>query len=101
MCLSRIFSTLFSAGSLGAKVLDMFVLEYLHAKYPKMPTKMLQEAVATYTRTTTLAQMAKEFGVEDVARWTRSKVRFIAPFFLATFQEAFSASEIMCLNNSI
>ncbi|KAG0355221.1 hypothetical protein BG005_005857 [Podila minutissima] len=58
---------------LGAKVLDMFVLEYLHAKYPKMPTKMLQEAVATYTRTTTLAQMAKEFGVEDVARWTRSK----------------------------
>jgi len=58
---------------LGAKVLDMFVLEYLHTKYPKMPTKMLQEAVATYTRTTTLAQMAKEFGVEDVARWTRSK----------------------------
>lgn len=52
----------------------MFVLEYLHTKYPKMPTKMLQEAVATYTRTTTLAQMAKEFGVEDVARWTRSKV---------------------------
>ncbi|KAF9908560.1 hypothetical protein EC991_009705 [Linnemannia zychae] len=58
---------------LGAKVLDMFVLEYLNAKYPKMPTKTLQDAVATYTRSTTLALMAKEFGVEDVARWIRSK----------------------------
>ncbi|KAG0047443.1 hypothetical protein BGZ83_007501 [Gryganskiella cystojenkinii] len=58
---------------LGAKALDMFVLEYLHTKYPKMPTKMLQEAVATYTRSTTLALMAKEFGVDDVARWSRSK----------------------------
>lgn len=70
---------------LGAKVLDMFVLEYLHTKYPKMPTKMLQEAVATYTRTTTLAQMAKEFGVEDVARWTRSKVLYLTFFCLENF----------------
>ncbi|KAF9083444.1 hypothetical protein BGX23_011488 [Mortierella sp. AD031] len=58
---------------LGAKVLDMFVLEYLHTKYPKMPTKMLQDAVSTYTKSSTLALMAKEFGVEDVARWIRSK----------------------------
>ncbi|KAF9405318.1 hypothetical protein BGZ94_003645 [Podila epigama] len=58
---------------LGTKVLNMFVLEYFHTKYPKMPTRMLQEVVDTYTRTTTLALMAKEFGVDDVARWTRSK----------------------------
>ncbi|KAF9927772.1 hypothetical protein FBU30_002889 [Linnemannia zychae] len=58
---------------LGAKVLDMFVLEYLHSKYPKMPTKTLQEAVSTYTKSKTLTLMAKEFGVDDVARWTRSK----------------------------
>ncbi|KAG0374674.1 hypothetical protein BGX24_010094 [Mortierella sp. AD032] len=58
---------------LGAKVLDMFVLEYLHTKYPKMPTNMLQDAVSTYTKSNTLALMAKEFGVEDVARWIRSK----------------------------
>jgi len=55
--------------------LNMFVLEYLHTKYPKMPTKMLQDVVATYTRTDTLSLMGKEFGVEDVARWVRSKVR--------------------------
>ncbi|KAF9967865.1 hypothetical protein BGZ70_007921 [Mortierella alpina] len=58
---------------LGAKVLNMFVLEYLHTKYPKMPTKMLQDVVAIYTRTDTLSLMGKEFGVEDVARWVRSK----------------------------
>ncbi|KAG0197300.1 hypothetical protein BGX28_009191 [Mortierella sp. GBA30] len=58
---------------LGSKVLNMFVLEYLQTKYPKMPTKMLQEVVATYTRTDTLALMAKEFGVDDVTRWVRSK----------------------------
>ena len=60
---------------IGGKVLDMFVLEYLHTKYPKMPTDMLQEAVATYTRSATLALMSKEFGVDDVARWVRSKVK--------------------------
>ena len=54
--------------------MNMFVLEYLHTKYPKMPTKMLQDVVATYTRTETLSLMGKEFGVEDVARWVRSKV---------------------------
>jgi large subunit ribosomal protein L44 len=58
----------------------MFVLEYLHTKYPKMPTKMLQDAVSTYTKSSTLALMAKEFGVEDVARWIRSKV--LCQFFL-------------------
>lgn len=55
----------------------MFVLEYLHTKYPKMPTKMLQDAVSTYTKSSTLALMAKEFGVEDVARWIRSKVLYL------------------------
>lgn len=54
--------------------MDMFVLEYLHTKYPKMPTSMLHEVVSVYTRSSTLALMAKEFGVDDVARWVRSKV---------------------------
>ncbi|KAF9090544.1 hypothetical protein BGX29_011416 [Mortierella sp. GBA35] len=45
-------------------------LDFLGAK---MPTKMLQDAVSTYTKSSTLALMAKEFGVEDVARWIRSK----------------------------
>ncbi|KAG0268598.1 hypothetical protein BGZ95_002399 [Linnemannia exigua] len=69
---------------LGAKVLDMFVLEYLHTKYPKMPTKMLQDAVSTYTKSSTLALMAKEFGVEDVARWVRSKPELEHPLAFNT-----------------
>ncbi|KAF9359440.1 hypothetical protein BGX26_012340 [Mortierella sp. AD094] len=59
--------------TLGAMALEMYVLEYLHVKYPKLPTQTLQEAVAVYTRTSTLEIMAKEFGVDDVARWVRSK----------------------------
>lgn len=62
----------------------MFVLEYLHTKYPKMPTKMLQDAVSTYTKSSTLALMAKEFGVEDVARWIRSKVLILFVFKCAS-----------------
>ncbi|KAG0264612.1 hypothetical protein BG011_006458 [Mortierella polycephala] len=58
---------------LGSKILKMFVVEYLHTKYPKMPTDMQQEVVEAYTRPDTLSLMAKEFGVEDVARWVRSK----------------------------
>ncbi|KAG0288533.1 hypothetical protein BGZ98_004226, partial [Dissophora globulifera] len=58
---------------LGGKVMEMFVLEYLNTKYPKMPVEMLQEAVNIYTRTTTLELMAKEFGVNDVLRWVHSK----------------------------
>ncbi|KAF8932986.1 ribonuclease III domain-containing protein [Dissophora ornata] len=57
---------------LGAKVMQMFVLEYLNTKYPKMPAKTLEEAVHIYTRTGTLELMAKEFGVDDVARWAHS-----------------------------
>ncbi|KAF9898679.1 hypothetical protein BX616_003733 [Lobosporangium transversale] len=59
--------------TLGDKALHMFVMEYLHVKYPKLPTNVLKEAVEVYTRTSTLELMAKEFGVEDVARWVRSK----------------------------
>ncbi|KAI7823273.1 ribonuclease III domain-containing protein [Gamsiella multidivaricata] len=59
--------------TLGDKALNMYVLEYLHTKYPKMPADVLQEAVEVYTRTSTLELMAKEFGVEDVARWVHSK----------------------------
>ncbi|KAG0243805.1 hypothetical protein BGW41_001317 [Actinomortierella wolfii] len=58
---------------LGGKALNMYVSEYLHAKYPKMPTKMLKEAVTIYTWNNTLSLMAKEFGVQDVARWIKSK----------------------------
>ncbi|KAG0002072.1 hypothetical protein BGZ80_002928 [Entomortierella chlamydospora] len=59
--------------TLGARALEMYVLEYLHVKYPKLPTETLQEAVEVYTRTSTLEIMAKELGVDDVARWVRSK----------------------------
>ncbi|KAF9111756.1 hypothetical protein BGX27_004481 [Mortierella sp. AM989] len=59
--------------TLGASVLDMYILEYLHVKYPKLPTQTLQEAVSSYTRATTLELMAKEFGVDDVVRWVHSK----------------------------
>ncbi|KAF9436664.1 hypothetical protein BGZ76_003348 [Entomortierella beljakovae] len=59
--------------TLGGNVMEMYILELLHAKYPKLPTQALQEAVRTFTRTSTLELMAKEFGVDDVARWVRSK----------------------------
>ncbi|KAF9168771.1 hypothetical protein DFQ26_000038 [Actinomortierella ambigua] len=58
---------------LGGKVLNMYVAEYLNAKYPKLPTKLLKEAVTLYTWNNTLSMMAKEFGVQDVARWVKSK----------------------------
>ncbi|KAF9987456.1 hypothetical protein BGZ65_003556 [Modicella reniformis] len=58
---------------LGGKALKMYVLEYLHVKYPKLPADTLQEAVEVYTRTNTLNLMGREFGVDDVLRWTRPK----------------------------
>jgi len=54
--------------------MQMYVLEYLHAKFPKLPAEILREAVEVYTRSATLDLMSKEFGVDDVARWARSKV---------------------------
>ncbi|KAF9355067.1 hypothetical protein BGX34_010679 [Mortierella sp. NVP85] len=58
---------------LGARVMQMYILEYLHVKFPKLPTDTLREAVELYTRSATLDLMGKEFGVDDVARWARSK----------------------------
>ncbi|KAI8358216.1 ribonuclease III domain-containing protein [Mortierella sp. GBAus27b] len=58
---------------LGKKVMEMYVLEHLHVKYPKLPLNTLEEAVQVYTRAGTLTIMGKEFGVDDVARWVHSK----------------------------
>ncbi|KAF9585326.1 hypothetical protein BGW38_002891 [Lunasporangiospora selenospora] len=58
---------------LGDRVIDMYVLEHLHIKYPKLPLEVLREAAYSYTRKSTVALMAKEFGIPDVARWTHSK----------------------------
>lgn len=64
--------------SAGGKALEMYVLEYFHVKYPKLPTDTLHDFVHVYTRSATLDLMGKEFGVDDVARWVRSKVEIIS-----------------------
>ncbi|KAL7754255.1 54S ribosomal protein L3 mitochondrial [Sorochytrium milnesiophthora] len=54
---------------LGEKVLDFFVAEYVHIKYPNLPESGLSNAVRMYVHTSSLASVGRTFGVQDVMRW--------------------------------
>jgi dsRNA-specific ribonuclease len=57
----------------GEQVLNLYVTEYLHAKYPNIPTSALKDAVAMYTSVSTLSTLSRRLGVTDVMLW-KSKV---------------------------
>ncbi|KNE59919.1 hypothetical protein AMAG_05368 [Allomyces macrogynus ATCC 38327] len=58
----------------GEQVLDLYVTEYIHAKYPNLPPATLRDAVAAYTSTATLSMLGKSIGVQDVMRWEPQEV---------------------------
>ncbi|KAJ1932882.1 54S ribosomal protein L3 mitochondrial, partial [Linderina pennispora] len=57
---------------MGKRVLNLYVGEYLHVKYPNLPTETLQDVQHANFGLTSLAEVAKHFGMKPAMRWMAS-----------------------------
>lgn len=58
--------------TLGNALLGMFAAEWLHARYPHLPTRVLKAAVSAYVGPMSCASVAKEMGAVPLLRWNRT-----------------------------
>ena len=59
----------------GNALMGLFASEYLAAKYPYLPTKVLKAAVTAHVGPLTCANVAQEMGATQLLRWNRTIVR--------------------------
>ncbi|TFK32790.1 ribonuclease III domain-containing protein [Crucibulum laeve] len=57
---------------LGNALMGLFASEYLHAKYPYLPTRVLKAAVTAHVGPLTCASVAQEMGATPLLRWHRT-----------------------------
>lgn len=58
--------------SLGNALLGLFASEYVHIKYPYLPTRVLKAVVSAYVGPLTCASIAQEIGASQLLRWDRT-----------------------------
>ncbi|SNX87229.1 related to MRPL3 - Mitochondrial ribosomal protein, large subunit [Melanopsichium pennsylvanicum] len=59
--------------TVGNSLLGMLATEYLHLRYPNLPTRVLKAAVAAFVGPTTLADVGSELGLagQGILRWNK------------------------------
>ena len=68
--------------TLGNSLMGLFATEYIHAKYPYLPTRVLKAAVTAHVGTTSCASAAQEMGASQLLRWHRTVCRFLLYFII-------------------
>lgn len=58
---------------LGETALKFYTTEYVLHKYPKLPSEVVETIVDAYVGQTSLASVAKQFGVQFAMRWKLSE----------------------------
>lgn len=61
-------------------VLDFYVAEYLHVKYPKLPLQPLKDAVDVYTSPESMAMLCSNLGLAKLVQYDPKSV--CVDFFL-------------------
>ena len=61
---------------LGNSLMGLFATEFIHAKYPYLPTRVLKAAVTAHVGTASCASVAQEMGASQLLRWHRT----VSPF---------------------
>ena len=56
---------------LGNSLMGLFATEYIHAKYPYLPTRVLKAAVTAHVGVASCASVAQEMGAPQLLRWHR------------------------------
>ena len=62
---------------LGNSLMGLFATEYIHAKYPYLPTRVLKAAVTAHVGTASCASVAQEMGASQLLRWHRIVCRLL------------------------
>ncbi|KAI8376566.1 ribonuclease III domain-containing protein [Radiomyces spectabilis] len=55
--------------ALGKRVSSLYTLEYLHCRYPWIPTKTLDNVVGAYVGNKFFSRLGKHMGLQHVMRW--------------------------------
>ena len=63
--------------TLGNSLMGLFATEYIHAKYPYLPTRVLKLVVTAHVGTTSCASVAQEMGAPQLLRWHRTVCLFL------------------------
>ena len=63
--------------TLGDSLMGLFATEYIHAKYPYLPTRVLKAVVTAHVGTASCASVAQEMGASQLLRWHRTVCRFL------------------------
>ncbi|KAF9054352.1 ribonuclease III domain-containing protein [Panaeolus papilionaceus] len=58
--------------ALGNSLLGLFATEYIQAKYPYLPTRVLKAAVSAHVGPMTASSVAQEMGAQPLLRWHRT-----------------------------
>jgi large subunit ribosomal protein L44 len=70
--------------TLGNSLIGLFATEYIYAKYPYLPTRVLKAAVTAHVGIASCASVAQEMGACQLLRWHRIVCRFYTmnhPYF--------------------
>ena len=62
---------------LGNSLMGLFATEYIHAKYPYLPSRVLKATVTAHVGTASCASVAQEMGASQLLRWHRTVCRFL------------------------
>ncbi|KAG8982648.1 hypothetical protein FRB90_006655, partial [Tulasnella sp. 427] len=57
--------------ALGNHLMGLFAAEYVHASWPHLPTRIVKAAVSAYVGPQTCADVAREWGLGNMVRWTK------------------------------
>ncbi|KAL1920917.1 mitochondrial 54S ribosomal protein mL57 [Calcarisporiella thermophila] len=72
---------------LGARVLELYVAEHLHSRFPNLPNDALENAIFTLIGRQSLTKFGEEVGLQHIIRWTRPEpsepVKLIQPTVMA------------------
>jgi len=58
--------------TIGNSLMGLFATEYIHAKYPYLPTRVTKAAVTAHVGPLTCDSVAKEMGAAPLLRWHRT-----------------------------
>ncbi|KAF8202490.1 ribonuclease III domain-containing protein [Pholiota molesta] len=59
--------------TIGNSLMGLFATEYIHAKYPYLPTRVMKAAVSAHVGPGTCESVAREMGATPLLRWHRSR----------------------------
>jgi len=83
--------------ALGNALMGMFAAEWVHAKWPYLPTRVMKSVVTAHVGPATCESVAREVGAAPLLRWHRT-VSYLHPTFYFLSENVLKTSLQLILN---